>query len=166
MPNSKNLPLKKLTGLTLKEEKFCQEYTINGGNASDAYRAAFNAKNMKNKTIHEKASRIFRKSKVRARIEELKKPAAEKYEITREFLSSKLMKVVNESEELIGAKVMRDRSCLVKATVELSKLHGLSAERMPVGINVNLPADMLAEKGRSKVDELLAKVLGRLDPKK
>ena len=45
--------------LTLKQEKFCQEYVKNGGNASAAYRSAYNASKMKDETVWVKASMLL-----------------------------------------------------------------------------------------------------------
>lgn len=69
--------------LTPKQEKFCQGI-VKGLNQSDAYRAAFNAKRMKAKTIHENASRLMADRKIKARIDELMAPVVEKVQLTRE----------------------------------------------------------------------------------
>lgn len=57
--------------LTLKQEKFCLEYVRNGGNASEAYRAAYNAEKMKPKTVNERASVLLSDNKVAARVKDL-----------------------------------------------------------------------------------------------
>jgi phage terminase small subunit len=51
-------------GLTPKQEKFAQGIA-SGMNQADAYRAAFDAANCSDKTIHEKASRLANDGKVR-----------------------------------------------------------------------------------------------------
>ncbi len=56
--------------LTPKEEIFCLAI-VDGKNQSDAYRHAYKPKRAKEKTIHEKASRIMARGKVRTRIAEL-----------------------------------------------------------------------------------------------
>ena len=56
--------------LTPKQESFCLAY-IETGNASEAYRQAYNAKNMKPETINRKAKVELDKGKIRARVEEL-----------------------------------------------------------------------------------------------
>ena len=58
--------------LTLKQEKFCQFYIDTDGNASEAYRMAFNTENMKPETVWSNASRLMNDSKVAARINEIK----------------------------------------------------------------------------------------------
>ncbi|MGM0783890.1 MAG: terminase small subunit [Pseudomonadota bacterium] len=69
-----------------REEKACQEYVLNGGDRSKAYRKAFpQAKRWKDKTVHEKASRFFANDKVQTRVfelqEEARKIAAEQYQV-------------------------------------------------------------------------------------
>ena len=54
------------------DECACQQLVLNGGNQSAAYRVAFPAsKRWKDKTVHEKASRLFADGKVSARVSEL-----------------------------------------------------------------------------------------------
>lgn len=62
--------------LTPKQEAFCLAYMANGGNATDAYRASYNAAGMKDKTIWEKSSVLLADGKVAARIKELRDAAA------------------------------------------------------------------------------------------
>lgn len=61
--------------LTPKQERFAQEY-FKIGNASEAYKAAFNAAGMADKTVWEAASRLMANSKVATRIAQLRDGAA------------------------------------------------------------------------------------------
>lgn len=56
--------------LTVKQERFVQEL-IKGKSQRAAYRAAYNASKMKESTIDEKASRLFKEDKIRTRYDEL-----------------------------------------------------------------------------------------------
>lgn len=56
--------------LTVKQEKYVQNL-VNGMSQRDAYKNSYNAKNMKDATIDNKASELFKKGEVRARYEEL-----------------------------------------------------------------------------------------------
>ncbi len=67
--------------LTLRQEDFCIEYLRNGGNGSDAYRVAYNAKNMSSKTVNEKASRLLAQDKIRARIDKSRQNVARRVEV-------------------------------------------------------------------------------------
>lgn len=56
--------------LTPKQEKFCREF-IKCGNASQAYRKAYNCEKMKSETITECASRLLKDRNIAARVKEL-----------------------------------------------------------------------------------------------
>jgi hypothetical protein len=60
--------------LTQKQEAFCLAY-IETGNASEAYRRAYNAAKMKNESIRVKASELLANGNVTVRIAELRKAA-------------------------------------------------------------------------------------------
>jgi len=66
-----------LTDLTPKQEKFAQ-LLEEGMNQSDAYRKAYNAEKMTDKTICEKASILASNGKIRARREEIRAPVLDK----------------------------------------------------------------------------------------
>lgn len=56
--------------LTPKQEKFIQNI-VSGMSQRQAYKDAYNAENMEDKTIDEAASRLFNDSKISARYQEL-----------------------------------------------------------------------------------------------
>ena len=58
--------------LTVKQETFCIE-VIKEPSQSDAYRIAYNAKNMSKKQINEEASKLMSTPKISQRVKELKK---------------------------------------------------------------------------------------------
>ena len=59
-------------------------HLLAGMNPSDAYRAAYQPKRAKVKAIHEMASRLMAKPKIRARIAELMQPVIERAQLSRE----------------------------------------------------------------------------------
>lgn len=61
--------------MTNKQEKFATEF-VKLGDASAAYRAAYNCKRMKPNTINVKASELLKNGKVSVRVRELQKEAA------------------------------------------------------------------------------------------
>jgi phage terminase small subunit len=80
------------------DEYACQQFVLNGGNQSAAYRVAFPAsKRWKDKTIHEKASRLFADGKVSARVSELvvqvAKIAEEKFQVDAEYVLRRLVEI-------------------------------------------------------------------------
>lgn len=115
--------------LTLKQETFCKEYISNGGNATQAYKKAYDCKKMKDKTINENASRLLKDSKVSARLEELKKPLQEKFEYSME----QSFKKFNELQELALKRISiagfpnPDVANAIKCEENKAKLMGLYA---------------------------------------
>lgn len=63
-------------GLTIKQEKFCNKY-LECGNASEAYRFAYDCSNMSDNVIYNKASEMLDKGEIRVRIDYLKSHLAE-----------------------------------------------------------------------------------------
>lgn len=57
--------------LTLKEEKYVQGVAIKGLSQREAFKAAYDCKNMKDETIDKRASELLKKGKVRGRYDEL-----------------------------------------------------------------------------------------------
>lgn len=69
--------------LTAKQEAFCLAY-LETGNASEAYRMAYDAKNMKPATVNRKAKDLLDNGKIAARLEELNKSAVTAAVMTRQ----------------------------------------------------------------------------------
>lgn len=78
--------------LTEKQDKFCREYVL-CGNASEAYRRAYDAENMKSETIHNKASFYLKQGGIRARIKELKENIEELLGITKATEIKELIRI-------------------------------------------------------------------------
>lgn len=69
--------------LTPKQESFCNYY-IETGNASEAYRRAYDTEDMKVETINRNACGLLKNNKIAARIEELQKDVRNSSDITKE----------------------------------------------------------------------------------
>lgn len=78
--------------LTQKQENFCLEY-IKCGNASEAYRRAYNAEKMKDTTITERASRLLKEYNISARIKELGAPAVEAAQVSAKQVIEELARI-------------------------------------------------------------------------
>lgn len=93
----------KRSGLTAKQESFAQNY-VKTRNASEAYRAAYKAAKMADKTVWEAASRLMADSKVKARVAELDSRAKEiantKFDISMEEIIYRL--------KLLGCASLKD----------------------------------------------------------
>jgi hypothetical protein len=77
--------------LTPKQEKFSIEY-LNTGNASKAYRMAYDTSKMKPATINRKAKELLDHGKITARLDELLAPALKKLDVTIEKTLRRLMR--------------------------------------------------------------------------
>lgn len=78
--------------LTQKQELFCLAY-IETGNASEAYRQAYNTAKMKPETINEAASRLIADRKVTTRIGELRQAVAVKVVATEARVIEELARI-------------------------------------------------------------------------
>ena len=122
--------------LTAKQEAFALAYVENGGNASAAYRTAYNTSpDCKPNTVEKRACELVADGKVRGRIDALRAKIAaraeKKVEITVELLTSMTL----EAYKLAAGCEKPQASAMVKANEFLGKLHGLVVERRQVTIN-------------------------------
>ena len=86
-------------GLTPKREKFCQEMS-KLGNQRQAYKNAYNCKNMKDETIDHHASVLMRNDKVMTRLKELAEEIKSKNTAEAQEIQEYLTKVIRgEIEE-------------------------------------------------------------------
>ena len=112
-----------VTGVTEKQEKFCQKY-IELGNASEAYRQSYNASKMPPESIHVKANEVTKNVNVALRIEELRKRHLKRHDVTVDSL-------VGELEEARAIALHTEQaSAAVSATMGKAKLHGLLVDNV------------------------------------
>ncbi|MDR3350212.1 MAG: terminase small subunit [Prevotellaceae bacterium] len=90
--------------ITPKQETFCNAY-VETGNASEAYRRAFDANKMKSETVNRKAVDLLSKGKVRARVEGLQAELKSKSDITKERVLGELAKIGFADTENLHAKI-------------------------------------------------------------
>ena len=83
--------------LTAKQEAFCQNI-IQGMSQADAYRSAYDASKMSDKTVHEKASLLASQDKVRARLTELRDKLANEKIMTAQERLQWLTELVKSQE--------------------------------------------------------------------
>lgn len=84
--------------LTPKQENFCLAY-LETGNASEAYRRAYDSKNMKPESINVNASKLLADAKIALRIENLRTPVREKVLLTLESHLTRLAELSKRAEE-------------------------------------------------------------------
>lgn len=82
--------------LTVKQSDFCLFY-IETGNASEAYRRAYDAENMKPETVNRRAFDLMENSKIKARIEALQAEHRKEHNITVSDILNKLEDIYSEA---------------------------------------------------------------------
>lgn len=85
-------------GLTPKQERFCIEY-FRCGNASEAYRIAYDAENMTQNTIGVRAYELLDNSKITDRLTELKNSVEKKVTVTKQDAIEVLVKIMQTAEK-------------------------------------------------------------------
>ncbi len=113
--------------LTPKQEKFCYGY-METGNASAAYRAAYNAERMKPAVVAVKASELLANGKIAVKIEALRGELRQRHEITVDDLVAELeeaRKLAFETDKAAAA---------VQATMGKAKLLGLVVDKQETAI--------------------------------
>ena len=109
--------------LTIKQENFCLKF-IECGNASEAYRHAYNAEKMKPETVNVKASELMSNGKVTVRVDELRKATTTEAVISVEKRKELLTRWIFE-EETNGA---------LKAMEILNKMDGVYVTKSDVSV--------------------------------
>ena len=113
--------------LTPKQEKFCQVY-IESGNASEAYRQAYNTEKMKPESVNSKGYQLLQQVQITARLDELRAEHKKRHEITVDTLVAELeeaRKLAFETDKAAAA---------VSATMGKAKLLGLVVDKQETAI--------------------------------
>jgi phage terminase small subunit len=105
--------------MTPKQEKFAQ-CIADGMNQADAYRAAYDASNMKDSSIYVNASKLLSDTKVAQRVQELKEQLSSKALWTRADSVRALQNAISIAENKDNA------AGLVAAIKELNAMHGFN----------------------------------------
>lgn len=108
--------------MTPKQEKFCQLY-IELGNASEAYRQAYDAGRMSATSVNRKAKELLDNGKIAARLRELGQAHLEAHGETVESIA----KMLKEDREF--AIECAKPSAAVSASMGLAKLYGLLTDK-------------------------------------
>jgi phage terminase small subunit len=147
--------------LTPKQRKFAEEY-INTGNASEAYRRAYDvSETTSNDVIAVKASELLKNGNISVRVKELQKKEAEDFQITRKEVAEGYFKMIKSWEYLMDlaakenlTKDQKAKFYLLKEMVKgsdyrgaydsIAKMFGLNApdkqeiEQTVHNININI----------------------------
>lgn len=104
--------------MTPKQEAFCKAF-IETGNASEAYRRAYNAENMAANTINVKASELMASGNISVRIDELKEIVTAEWVWKRRDSLDVLAEIARNKEDASNARI--------GAVKELNSMHGYNA---------------------------------------
>lgn len=107
--------------LTLKQEKFCQYYVDTEGNASEAYRMAYDASKMKAESIWVTASKLLKDPKVTLRINEIKAQRSKESEVRREVVEKVLMDIIVADPSDLYIMDERTGKIMMKSPSQLPK---------------------------------------------
>ena len=125
-------------GLTIKQENFCLAY-IETGNATEAYRRAYDASKMKDAVINVKASELLANGKVTVRLEELRKPIIERHNITVDDLLAEL----EQARKAALDATTPQASAATAATMGKAKLLGYLTDKVEATVtNKELPVSV------------------------
>jgi phage terminase small subunit len=128
--------------LTPKQEKFANLY-IELGNASEAYRKAYNVSNPDADWIASKASHILSEDNIRTRVEELQEATAEEYKIDRSFIVKGLLEIISDADytfklgkdNTLGKEDSKAFFRLMNQTKNTDKLRALEQLAKMLGLN-------------------------------
>ena len=130
-------------GLTPKQEKFCQLY-IELGNASEAYRQAYDCSKMQTSTINTKAKELLKNGPITVRIEELQQEHRQRHNLTVDNIIADLQEYRD---------ICMGRKPLTITTVVKNAQEGTAQ-------SVNTECFVFEPTGANKALELLGKHLG------
>ena len=110
-----------MSKLTPKQNKFAEEY-VNTGNASEAYRRAYDvAETTSNEVIAVKASELLKNGNISVRVKDLQKQEAEAFQITRKEVAEGYFKMIKSWEYLMDLAAKENLTKEQKAKFYLLK---------------------------------------------
>jgi hypothetical protein len=152
---------------TQKKENFCLAY-IRLGDASAAYREAYNAGKMKPQTVCKRASELMDDGEITGRLTELRASALEKANVTVEYIVSNLVELVERCTQRApvvdskGRQVQddegRDVWCFDSrganaALATLAKYKGMLTEKREIELSGSVGVNVFDPETRAKLIE-------------
>lgn len=137
--------------LTPKQDNFCRLY-IELGNASEAYRQAYDAEDMNQNTVNKNASVLLENPKVATRLEQIRSEHMRRHNLT----VGDLLKELEEARQAALGAENPQSSAAVSATMGKAKILGLDKQVI----------DHQSSDGSMSVGALLQQISGQtLKPK-
>jgi hypothetical protein len=141
-------PINLDTGLTEKQEAFCQGVT-SGLSLSDAYRAAYNVQNMQPASIHTNACKLFADAKIMQRLRAINREMDEKRRMMAASDAALALRVLREMAEKADTDASR-----IRAAELLAKAGGVFTEQVEITDKT--------ERNEAEVEQAIAQRLVRL----
>ena len=113
--------------MTPKQEQFARLY-VETGNASEAYRQAYNADNMKPETVTNEAYKLLQDPDISAMVDGLKEEARQRHAVTVDDLLSEL----EQARAAALAAPTPQSSAAVSATMGKAKMLGLLVDKAEI----------------------------------
>lgn len=110
--------------LTQKQEAFALAY-VETGNASEAYRRAYDAGKMKPETVTKRASELLANGEVTGRVQQLQAATVERHEIT----VDDLIRELEEARTAASNQEKPQAAAMVAATLGKAKLLGMLTDK-------------------------------------
>lgn len=117
--------------MTPKQEAFCLAF-IETGNASEAYRQAYDAEGMKPASINRKAKELTDNGKIAARLAELRAGHLERHQFTVDDMVRQL------DEDRKFARELETPAAAISASMGKAKLLGFLKEQVDVNVGVRV----------------------------
>ncbi len=124
--------------LTPKQEAFCLHY-IETGNASEAYRQAYAAENMKPESVNREAFQLLANPKIASRLDSLREFHLKRHIVTVDSITEEL----EEARRL--AIQIEQPSAAVAASMGKAKIHGHITDKSQVSGQLTLTHEEVLE---------------------
>jgi phage terminase small subunit len=129
-----------MANLTPKQEAFCLSY-IETGNASEAYRRAYDAKNMGGPSINVEASKLMDAPKIALRCAELSAAHVERHKFTVDDMIAQL------DEDRDFARKLDTPAAAISASMGKAKVLGFLVEKVDVSAKLTIGREFLDSLG-------------------
>lgn len=131
--------------MTPKQEHFARLY-VETGNASEAYRQAYNAENMKPETVTNEAYKLLQSPDISAMVDDLKAEARQRHRVTVDDLLHELEQV----RAVALAAPTPQSSAAVSATMGKAKMLGLLVDKAEIKAEAEIQ-----EKPQSRIEAIV-----------
>lgn len=134
-------------GLTGKQEKFAQAF-VETGDASEAFRRAYDASNMNANSVNRKAHEAKNHVKISARIDQLRSKVAKRHNVTVDSLVAELEQI----KQIALSAETPQSSAAVAAVMGKAKLTGLDKQLIEMSGSLSVT---LSNSQRAALDKAL-----------